>query len=91
MRQEVLRAYRFALDPTRAQTEAFARHAGAARWAFNHALGQKVAAHQQWRAEVEALVDSGVPETEARRRIKVPVPAKPAIQKNLNKIKGDSR
>ncbi|MFZ4278250.1 helix-turn-helix domain-containing protein [Streptomyces arboris] len=58
---EVLRAFRFTLDPTRAQQEDLLRHAGAARWAFNHALGMKIAAHQQWRDQVQALVDSGPP------------------------------
>lgn len=90
-RQEVFRAFRFALDPTRDQIEAFIRHAGAARWAFNHALGMKVAAHQQWRREVQTLVEQGVPEAEARKKVRVPVPTKPAIQKHLNRIKGDSR
>ncbi|GGV51338.1 transposase [Streptomyces spectabilis] len=88
---EVLKAYRFTLDPRPAQVEMLLRHAGAARWAFNHALGIKVAAHQEWRRQVQALVDQGVPEAEARRRVKVPVPSKPTIQKHLNSIKGDSR
>jgi putative transposase len=36
---EVVRqAYRFALDPTPAQERALQRHAGARRWAFNHAI-----------------------------------------------------
>ncbi|MET9175872.1 RNA-guided endonuclease TnpB family protein [Streptomyces misionensis] len=91
MRQEVLRAFQLALDPTPVQVEALTRHAGAARWAFNHALGMKVAAHQQWRREVQALVEEGVPEAEARKRVRVPVPSKPQIQKHLNQIKGDSR
>ena len=91
MRQEVLKAFKFALDPTPSQVEAFTRHTGAARWAFNHALGMKVAAHQQWRREVQALVDQGVPEAEARRTVRVPVPTKLVIQKHLNQIKGDSR
>ncbi|MEU5499490.1 RNA-guided endonuclease TnpB family protein, partial [Streptomyces griseofuscus] len=91
MRQEVLRAFQLALDPTSVQVEALTRHAGAARWAFNHALGMKVAAHQQWRREVQAFVEQGVPEAEARKRVRVPVPSKPQIQKHLNQIKGDSR
>jgi hypothetical protein len=41
MGQEVLRVFRFALDPAPAQVEALLRHAGAARWVFNHALGMK--------------------------------------------------
>ncbi|MFF3967881.1 RNA-guided endonuclease TnpB family protein [Streptomyces griseorubiginosus] len=91
VQQEVLRAFKFALDPTSAQLGAFTRHTGAARWAFNHALGMKVAAHQQWQCAVQALVDQGVPEAEARKQVRVPTPTKPVIQKNLNQIKGDSR
>ncbi|MFF3733330.1 helix-turn-helix domain-containing protein [Streptomyces sp. NPDC002476] len=62
MRSEVLRAFRFTLDPTSAQEEVLLRHVGAARGAFNHALGMKVAAHQQWRQQVQALVDTGTTE-----------------------------
>ncbi|MGW3168022.1 helix-turn-helix domain-containing protein [Streptomyces sp. NPDC001142] len=91
VRSEVLRAFRFTLDPTSAQEEVLLRHAGAARWAFNHALGMKVAAHQQWRQQVQALVDTGTTEAEARKQVRVPVPTKPAVQKHLNRIKGDSR
>ncbi|MFI1184144.1 helix-turn-helix domain-containing protein [Streptomyces sp. NPDC020799] len=88
---EVLRAFRFTLDPTSAQVAALARHAGAARWAFNHALGMKMAAHRQWRYEVELLVATGVSEEQARKEVRAPVPTKPVIQKHLNRIKGDSR
>lgn len=91
MPTETLRAYRFTLDPTRAQAEALARHAGAARWAFNHALAAKVTAHEQWRTEVAALVGQDVPEAEARKKVRVPIPSKPGIQKALNQAKGDSR
>ncbi|MFD8789446.1 RNA-guided endonuclease InsQ/TnpB family protein [Streptomyces vinaceus] len=91
MEREVLRAFKFALDPTTAQAEALARHTGAARWAFNYALAAKVAAHQGWRVKVAELVAQGVEEAEARRRVKVPVPSKPQIQKQLNRVKGDSR
>lgn len=88
---EVMRAYRYALDATPAQVEAFVRHAGAARWAYNHALAAKVEAHEQWRARVAELVDAGVGEAAARHQVKVPIPSKPAIQKALNAVKGDSR
>ncbi|GAB2579243.1 IS607 family element RNA-guided endonuclease TnpB [Streptomyces capparidis] len=88
---EQLRAFRFALDPTTSQVADFSRHAGAARWAFNHALAAKVEAHEQWRAEVAALVEQGFSEDEARRKVRVPIPTKPAIQKTLNRTKGDSR
>ncbi|MFJ2202930.1 RNA-guided endonuclease InsQ/TnpB family protein [Streptomyces violaceusniger] len=89
--QEVLRAYRFALDPTDAQLESLARYAGAARWAFNHALAVKQTAHHLWRTEVAALTKSGVAEPEARKRIKISVPSKPAIQKAWVAERGDSR
>ncbi|GLW73704.1 transposase [Kitasatospora phosalacinea] len=88
---ETLRAYRFALDPTSAQLADLNRHAGAARWAFNYALGVKVAAHRRWRAQVDALVAAGVPEAQARKSVKVPVPGSQAIKKELNALKGDSR
>ncbi|MGW7261279.1 RNA-guided endonuclease InsQ/TnpB family protein [Streptomyces sp. NPDC054834] len=88
---EILKGFQFALDPTPAQVESFTRHAGAARWAYNHALGMKMSAHQEWRRELQQLVDHGVPEVEARKKVRVPVPLKPAIQKHLNQIKGDSR
>ncbi|MFF1916302.1 helix-turn-helix domain-containing protein [Streptomyces sp. NPDC058239] len=48
----MLRAFRFTMDPTCAQEQVLLRHAGAARWVFNHALGVKMAAHQQWRHQV---------------------------------------
>ena len=57
-----LRAFRLALDPTAVQQQDLARHVGAARWAFNHALAHKVDAHQEWRTQVAALIDTGVPE-----------------------------
>ncbi|MFE3473823.1 RNA-guided endonuclease InsQ/TnpB family protein [Streptomyces bacillaris] len=87
----MLKAFRFTLDPTPGQAEDLGRHAGASRWAFNHALGMKIAAHRQWRAQTQALVDAGVPKQEARQQVRVPVPTKPTIQKHLNSIKGDSR
>jgi putative transposase len=85
-----LRVYRFALDPTPAQVEELQRHAGAARWAFNHALAAKVDAHRQWRTLVDELVTAGVDEAAARRQVKVPVPSKPAIQRDWNRLKGDT-
>lgn len=91
MQQTVLRTFRYALDPTDAQLAALNRHAGAARWAFNHALAAKVATHEEWRRQVAALVESGVPEDQARKQVKVKVPTKPEIQKALNQVKGDSR
>lgn len=88
---EVLRAFKFCLDPSPSQREALSRHAGAARWAFNHALAAKVAAHEEWRTQVAALVETGVEEPDARKRVKIKTPTKPAIQKAWNAAKGDSR
>ncbi|MGP3990842.1 hypothetical protein [Streptomyces sp. 3N207] len=50
-----------------------------------------MAAHEEWRGQVAALVDGGAQEAEARKRVKVPVPSKQVIQKELNRTKGDSR
>jgi len=86
-----LRAFRFSLDPTADQRADLVRHVGAARWAFNHALARKVAAHEQWRTEVQALVVSGVDEADARRQVKVPIPTMPTIQHELKAIRGDDR
>src|SRR5207237_339684 len=44
-------AFRFALDPTAAQKETFFRHAGAARFAFNHHVARVKANLDQRRAE----------------------------------------
>src|SRR5690606_25516319 len=88
-----LRAYRFTLDPTRAQIDVLAQHAGAARWAYNHALAAKFDAYRRWELIVDELVTLGWTEKTARKeagRI-VKVPTKPAIQKRWNQLKGDDR
>lgn len=86
----VLRAYRFALDPTDAQLGDLARHAGAQRWAFNYALARKVEAHQAWRAAVQELVDAGTPEAEARKQAKTPIPNAAATGKEWRAERGDA-
>lgn len=86
-----LRAYRFALDPTAAQLNALHRHAGAARWAYNHALAAKRLAHQQRSAAIRELVDAGVDQADARQQVAIKIPGKAAIQKAWNQIKGDTR
>lgn len=88
--EPVLRAYRYALDPTQAQLPDLARHAGAQRWAYNYALGRKVEAHQAWRAAVEELVAGGVEEAEARTRIKTPLPNAAATGKHWRTERGDA-
>lgn len=47
--QQVLRAYRVAVDPTVSQLEALKSHAGASRSAFNYHLAARMAAHRLWR------------------------------------------
>ncbi|MFE7194000.1 RNA-guided endonuclease InsQ/TnpB family protein [Kitasatospora sp. NPDC057595] len=91
LRQEVLRAFRFTLDPTERQLGELARYAGAARWAFNQALAAKVAAHHEWRAQVDALVETGVDELEARKRTTVRLPSSAVVQKAWTRSRGDSR
>ena len=53
----VMRAYRFALDPSAAQARDLERHAGAARFAFNWALAQVRANIGQRTAERSYGVD----------------------------------
>ncbi len=85
-----LRAYRFALDLTPAQEQQCRQHAGAARWAYNHALAAKLAALDERRTTITALVERGEdPKDAAAQAPKVPT--KPAIQKALNVTKGDDR
>jgi len=85
-----LRAYRFALDVTPAQLTMLRQHAGAARWAYNHALAAKFAALDERKTVIAGLVEQGVdPKAAAAQAPKVPT--KPAIQKALNETKGDDR
>ncbi|MGW1998476.1 RNA-guided endonuclease InsQ/TnpB family protein [Embleya sp. NPDC001921] len=91
MREQVLRAYRFALDPTPEQLVAFNRHAGAARWAFNWAHGRKLAAHELRRGEITDLIEHGHTQASARKAATTRIPTMATIRKHLNAIKGDSR
>lgn len=84
---EQLRAYRFALDLTEAQASVVAQHAGAARWAYNHALAAKFRALDERQA---AIKQSGVDPAVAAK-LAPKIPTKPAIQKALNQAKGDDR
>lgn len=67
---EVLRAYRFALDPSDAERAALSRYAGACRWAYNYALAKKTQAHQAWADRRTAYLEAGLSEAEAKERIK---------------------
>lgn len=85
-----LRAVRFTLDPTTAQIADLARHAGAARWAYNHALAAKLAAWRQRNEQINVLVEQGTPLADARKAA-ITVPTKPTVQKAWNQSKGDDR
>lgn len=85
-----LRAYRFALDLTPTQTAAVRQHAGAARWAYNHALATKFAALDARQAEITTAVAAGA-DAKAAAATAPKIPTKPVIQKALNAIKGDDR
>ncbi|MFG3369664.1 RNA-guided endonuclease TnpB family protein [Streptomyces sp. NPDC090032] len=67
---EVLRAYRFTLDPSDAECAALSRYAGACRWAYNYALAKKTQAHQAWADRRTAYLEAGLSEAEAKERIK---------------------
>jgi putative transposase len=86
-----LRALRFALDPTASQRDLLTRHAGTARWAYNHALAAKFRAFEHRNRAIQALAAAGVELADARKRVAIMVPSKPAIQKAWNQIKGDDR
>jgi putative transposase len=86
-----MRAYRFALEPDAEQLEHLKRHCGAARWAYNFALERKRDSHTQWRGQVDALIESGVPEVKARKQVKVATPNFVAISAQWREIRGDAR
>ncbi|TLW89258.1 transposase [Saccharomonospora piscinae] len=85
-----MRAYRFTLDPTRTQLDTLAQHAGAARWAYNHALATKLDALRRRQLQIDELVTLGLTEQQARRDATVTVPSKPQVQKRWNQLKGDT-
>lgn len=85
-----LRAYRFALDLTESQASAVAQHAGAARWAYNHALAAKFAVLDERRTAITLAVDAGADQADAAK-LAPKVPGKADIQKALNTVKGDDR
>lgn len=91
MKTEVLRAHKFTLAPTPAQEQQLLRWCGNSRLAFNYALAAKKASHEAWRSQVAELVEQGMPEAEARRKVKVLTPTKPAIQKAFQAERGDTR
>ena len=85
-----MRAYRFALDLTATQLAAVSQHAGAARWAYNHALEAKFAALDARTATIAQLTAQGVDLASAKTQAPK-IPTKQDIQKEHNRVKGDSR
>lgn len=83
------RVYRFALDPTRTQCEAFGHHAGAARWAYNYGLAVKLEALRRHLMQVDELVTLGWTQSQAVKLATVKVPSKGEIQREWNRLKGD--
>lgn len=67
---EVVRAYRFALDPSDAERATLSRYSGACRWAYNYAVAKKTQAHQAWADRRTAYLEAGLSEGEAQARIK---------------------
>ncbi|WP_261779316.1 RNA-guided endonuclease InsQ/TnpB family protein [Rhodococcus erythropolis] len=87
---EQLRAYRYALDLNDAQASVVAQHAGAARWAYNHAIATKFKALDERQAAIREAVDAGVDHALASKQAPK-IPSKFDIQKALNQVKGDDR
>ncbi|MFL0579494.1 RNA-guided endonuclease InsQ/TnpB family protein [Dietzia sp. 179-F 9C3 NHS] len=93
---EVLRAYRFCLDPAEAQRQALARYAGAARWGFNQRLGVLVDGHRRYLQEVAwTTYSDDVDEAGARALVKarggVDTPSLAAQSRELTALIADHR
>ncbi|WP_051809286.1 RNA-guided endonuclease InsQ/TnpB family protein [Streptomyces sp. NRRL S-378] len=72
---EIKRAFRFALDPTPAQTEFLQRYANASRCAFNFAHAFMLAHHHNWHRGRNTLIAAGMDKAEATKkapRVKMP-------------------
>ena len=50
---KVLRAYKVALNPNNEQLTSFAKHAGAARWAYNWGLATWKRLYEERKSEIE--------------------------------------
>lgn len=72
----VRRAYRLTLDPSPKQAQKLSQWAGAARFAYNHAIAAKQASHKLWLQEVAFATygPAGLTEEQARKSIRVPIP-----------------
>lgn len=81
---EVLRAFRFALDPTPRQRIQLLRYAGAARWAYNYGIAEITGAHRAWRRRLAELTAAGHSETDARHQLHAQARRQHAQQKDLD-------
>lgn len=88
---EIIRARRVTLAPTKTQAELIERHAGAAIWAYNQALRAKIVAYEIWKTRVAELVNTGLNEKEARKRVKVRIPNSNVIDKARVRVRGTDR
>ncbi|MFI5808939.1 RNA-guided endonuclease InsQ/TnpB family protein [Streptomyces sp. NPDC051561] len=89
MTETIIRAYRYALDPTPAQTEILHRYATASRCGFNFALGMKVAAYERWRADRNHLMAQGMNKAQATKKApKVAMPNRNQTQADWRATRG---
>ncbi|WP_424217033.1 RNA-guided endonuclease InsQ/TnpB family protein (plasmid) [Streptomyces sp. BI20] len=73
----IIRAYRYALDPSPAETEVLRRYANAARCGYNFALGLMVDAHDLWTRGRDLLIEQGMDPAEAAKKApKVKTPSR---------------
>ncbi|MFJ6722383.1 RNA-guided endonuclease InsQ/TnpB family protein [Streptomyces sp. NPDC091259] len=86
---EIIKAYRYALDPTPAQVEILHRYATASRCGFNFALGMKVAVYDHWRRGRDRLIAEGMDKAEANKRApKIRVPNRNRTQAYWRETRG---
>ncbi len=88
----VVQAYRFALDPTAAQTRALSSHCGASRFAYNWGLALvKERLNQRERARRAALIEQlGDAEVERLARTVVVPWTLAALRREWNAAKGEA-
>ncbi|MFE3688177.1 RNA-guided endonuclease InsQ/TnpB family protein [Streptomyces sp. NPDC059095] len=75
MTDTIIKAFRYALDPTEAQIEILHRYATASRCGYNFALGMKTTVYDRWRRGRDALVAAGMDKAAANKaepRLRVP-------------------
>jgi putative transposase len=71
----IRRAYRLTLDPSPQQAHKLSQWAGAARYAYNHAIAAKQANHKRWLQEVAfaTYAPAGLTEDQARKSVRIPI------------------